>query len=517
MRYFARVLAASGLAAGLVAGLAGGPAQLARADVITIKQDSLRTGWDPSEPTLNPATVGGGTFGKLFSASVDGQVYAQPLVAAGNVLVATEKNYVYSLNGVTGAVNWRLSLGPSWPSSAAKCDDLVPDIGVTSTPVYDPKTGTLYVTAVVNNGQPNVYLFAIDARLGTVNWRVRIQGAPANDPKQRFNPFTARQRAGLLMLGGDVYIGFASYCDHGPYVGYVAGVNTSTRALQLWSSEVGLPNGHGGIWQSGGGLMSDGPGRIFFATGNGNSPAIGPGTTPRAHLGDSVVRLARQSDGSLLAKDFFSPANAPVLDQHDRDFGSGGPVGLPFGTSVYPHLLAQAGKDGRIFLLNRDSLGGRGDGPGQTDNVVYVTPVPYQGLFGQPAAFAGSGGNDFIYYVGSHDYMRALRLDVTNPAAPTLVDAANSPAVFGGGSGSPVVTSNGSDPASAIVWEVYSSGSAGTGGMLEAFDALPQGGELKMIWSAPLGTVSKFSVPATDSGRVYVGTRDGKVLGFGGS
>lgn len=508
-----------GLVAGLVAGLAGGPGRLARADVITIKHDPLRTGWDPNEPALSPAEVSSATFGRLFSTSVVGQVYAQPLVAAGRVLVATEKNYVYSLNAVSGAQNWRLSLGRSWPSSAAKCGDLTPDVGVTSTPVYDPKTGTLYVTAVVNDGpsvlRPNVYLFAIDARRGKVNWRVRIQGAPVNDPKQRFNPFTARQRAGLLMLGGDVYIGFASYCDHGPYVGYVAGVNTGTHAVKLWSSEAGLPSGRAGIWQSGGGLMSDGPGRIFFATGNGRSPAIGPGMTPRTHLGDSVVRLARQPNGSLLMKDFFSPVNAPLLDQHDQDFGSGGPVGLPFGTSVYPHLLVQAGKDGRIFLLNRDSLGGRGDRPGQTDNAVYVTPVPYRGQFGHPAAFAGSGGNDFIYYVGGHDYMRALRLDATNPAMPTLVDTATSPAIFGGGSGSPVVTSDGSGPASAIVWEVYSSGSAGTGGMLEAFDALPQGGKLKMIWSAPIGTASKFSVPATDSGRVYVGTRDGKVLGFG--
>ena len=513
------------VAAGLAAGMSGIAHAQARADEVTISQDQLRDGWDHNEPGLSPSIVTGGTFGRLFRTAVNGQVYAQPLAITApggqqSVIVATENDYVYSLDAQTGAVNWSLSLGPAWPSSAVGCDDLAPSIGITSTPVYDPATGTVYVAAVVNDSPsqyaPHVYLEAIDAATGTADWKVPVQGAPVNDPSRPFDPLTERQRASLLLLDGEVYFGFASYCDYSPYVGYVAGVNTVSHALTLWTSEAGLTDNQAGIWQSGSGLMADGPGRIFAATGNGVSPAPGAGTSPPGQLGDSVVRLGVQADGSLAAQDFFSPANAPTLDMRDTDYGSGGPVGLPFGTSVYPHLLAQAGKDGRVFLLSRDSLGGRAQGPGSTDNPVYVTPVPFSGQWGHPAAFAGSGGEDFLYYSGARDFLRALRFDgTTNPARPTLTDAGNSPATFGSSSGSPVVTSNGADPASAVVWEVYEANAAGANGTLEAFRAVPTGGQLPLLWSAPIGTASKFSVPATDSGRVYVGTRDGHVLGFG--
>jgi predicted lipoprotein with Yx(FWY)xxD motif len=519
MRTFARVFIVAGLVAGSLAGFVVVSGH-ARADEGTISQDQLRDGWDPNEPALSPATVGGGTFGQLFSTAVNGQVYAQPLVIGSSLVVATENDNVYSMNAQTGAINWSLSLGPAWPSSAVGCADLTPSIGITSTPVYDPATGTVYLTAVVNDGPnlytPSVYLVAINAQQGTVEWKTPVKGAPVNDPSRPFDPLTERQRASLLLLGGEVYMAFGSYCDYSPYVGYVAGVNTATRSLTMWTTESGVTDNQAGIWMSGNGLMSDGPGRIFAATGNGVSPAAGKGTSPPAELGDSVVRLGVQPDSSLAAQDFFSPANAPTLDVQDRDLGSGGPVGLPFGTATYPHLLVQAGKDGRIFVLNRDALGGREQGAGGADNPVYVTPTAYNGQWGHPAAFAGSGGNDYIYYVGSHDNLRALKFNgTTNPARPVLTDVANSPATFGGGSGSPVVTSNGTDPASAVVWEVYSSSDTGSGGTLEAFDAVSSGSQLKMIWSAPIGTASKFAVPATDGGRVYAGTRDGHVLGFG--
>lgn len=510
------------LAVVLATAALGGIAHAARADEDTISQNQLRDGWDPNEPGLSPAVVGSGSFGKLFSTAVNGQVYAQPLVVGGNVLVATENNWLYSLNGETGAVNWSLSLGPAWPSSVVGCGDLTPSIGNTSTPVYDPSTGTLYLTAVVNDGPsssaPHIYLFAITAQTGAVAWKVPIQGTPTNDPDRPFNPLTERQRASLLLMNGSVYMGFGSYCDYAPYAGYVVGVSTTTKALTMWTDEAGVTDDQGGIWMGGSGLMSDGSGRIFVSTGNGVSPPPGPGTSPPPELGDAVVRLAVQQDGSLAAQDFFSPADAPTLDVDDQDWGSGGPVGLPFGTTTYPDLLVQAGKDGRVFLLNGNGLGGRETGPGGTDNPVSMSG-PYGGEWGHPAAFAGGNGADYVYYTGAHDYLRALLFNGSNPAKPVLQDAANSTGTFGYSSGSPVVTSNGTAPASAVVWQVNSSGDAGTNGILEAFDAVPQqvGSvmQLKEIWSAPIGTASKFTTPATDSGRVYVGTRDGHVLGFG--
>ncbi len=507
------------------------PAATARADEVTASQDPLRDGWDPSEPGLSPAIVGGPSFGQLFSTAVNGQVYAQPVIAGSTVIVATENDNVYGLNAVTGAVQWSDSLGPPMPSSAQNsCDDLTPDNGVTSAPVYDPSTGTVYLVAVVNDGravsQPHIYLVAMSAQTGAIQWKVPIQGAPVNEPTRPFNPFTERQRAGLLLMNGSVYMAFSSYCDYAPYIGYVAGVNTSSQAVTLWTDEAGLTDTQAGVWLGGGGLMSDGSGRIFVSTGNGVSPAPGAGGSPPSELGDSVIRLNVAAGGALSAADFFSPANAPALDAADEDFGSGGPTGLPFGTSSLPHLLVQAGKDGRVFLLDRDSLGGREQGPGGTDAVVSQAG-PFGGQWGHSAAFGDtttvgtSSSNDFVYYVGRSDPLRFLKFELNASGTPILADVANSTAAFGYSSGSPVVTSNGTDPASAVVWEVYTSGPSGAGGMLEAFDAVPPAScassapcTTSPIWSAPIGTASKFTIPATNNGVVYVGTRDGHVLAF---
>ena len=135
--------------------------------------------------------------------------------------------------------------------------------------------------------------------------------------------------------------------------------------------------------------MSHGLGRIFVTSSNGISSPSGPGTSPPGQLAESVIRLAPLSSGALAARDFFSPADAPRLDAADTDFGSGGPVGLPFGTRSYPHVLVQAGKDGRIFLLNRDYLGGREQARGLGDRVLSVT-APFHGQWGHPAVFGNT-------------------------------------------------------------------------------------------------------------------------------
>ena len=283
-----------------------------------------------------------------------------------------------------------------------------------------------------------------------------------------------------------------------------------------------------GIWQSGGGLMSDGPGRIFVASGNGISPPPGPGHAPPGQLAESVIRLAPQPNGTLAAKDFFSPANAPTLDAGDLDYGSAGPVGFPVGTMAYPHILVQGGKIGRIFLLDSDDLGGREQGPGSTDHDLFQSQS-YGGLWGHPAVFeqstsplppGSSGLSDYVYYLGKKDYLRAFRLGTNHAGRPVLTDVANSTYTFGFSSGSPVVTSSGTDPSSAVVWVVDSSGMSGTGAFLMAFDAVPHpakggGVKLQQIAAEPIGTAGQFSIVATRKSMVYVGTRDGHVLGFG--
>ena len=162
---------------------------------------------------------------------------------------------------------------------------------------------------------------------------------PTNASGLTFSGTNQLARPGLLVLNGWVYAAFGSHCDHKPYVGYVAGFNVASGGRTLWADETGSANNQAGIWQSGGGVMSDGSGRIFFTSGNGVSPAAGPGTKPPHQLAESVVRLGRNSAGTLSAKDFFSPDSAPKLGSADTDWCSGSPMGLPLGTATYPHVL----------------------------------------------------------------------------------------------------------------------------------------------------------------------------------
>ncbi|MFF2246620.1 choice-of-anchor D domain-containing protein [Arthrobacter sp. NPDC058130] len=492
------------------------------ADVGTIAHDSLRTGWDKNEPGLSPSAVASSNFGKLFSTTVDGQVYAQPLVIGSTVIAATENNAVYGLNSETGAPKWTRKLGPAWPASTVHCGDLTPNIGITSTPVYDPATKSVFLLAKTNDGAskqfPHWYMHSLDVATGAEKpgFPVSIQGAPTNDPTRPFNPMTAMQRPGLLLMDGVVYAGFASHCDYTPFVGYVVGVSTAGRQTTMWATESGNANAEGGIWHSGGGLVSDGPGQILLTTGNGISPKPGPGSKPPTTLAEAVVRLRVGSDGNLKATDFFSPADNAKLNRNDADLGSGAPVAIPdgYGTAAHPHLLAQIGKDGTMYLLDRDNLGGMAQGPGGTDAVLDKAG-PYSGVWGRPA-FLGTPSGGYLYIVESNGYLRAFKLVPGANGGISLAAVGTSAGTFGFSSGAPSVTSTGTDGSSALVWVVYVSGGTGADAELRAYRAIPDNtGNLKEVFSAPLGIGAKFSSVATDKGRVYVGTRDGHVMGFG--
>jgi hypothetical protein len=530
-------------AAGLTAVAAAGPAGAAAAhasrhhhaapvaagsgpagDETTVSQNDLRDGWDPNEPTLTPAAVQGGQFGRIFKTSVNGQVYGQPLVVGSTLIVATENDWVYGLNATTGAVLWKTSLGT--PYHITTCSNLTPNIGVTSTGVYDPSTNTVYELGLVHESSWEWHLFGLNVSTGAITFKWRIAGHPTNDQNLSFSALPQGQRASLLLMNGWVYAAFASHCDHDSYDGYVAGWNVgSPGTTTLWADDVGTANKKGGIWQSGGGIMSDGSGRIFVASGNGISPAKGPGSNPPAQLAESVIRLQPQSDGSLKAQDFFSPSNAPSLDQSDSDLGSGGPTGLPFGTSTYPDVMMQAGKGGEIYLLNRDNLGGRSSG--DSGALASVSPIATQ--YSHPAFFADTttlttsnapGSNDYMIYVGKNDYMREFKIGVSSSDKPTLKDMNNSTFTLGYSSGAPAITSNGTDPGTGLIWEEHHNDSTGSGGTLGAWELLgvPRSGggtKLSEIWTAPIGTASEFTELATNNGMVYLGTRDGNVYGFG--
>ncbi|MEU0209470.1 Ig-like domain-containing protein [Streptomyces canus] len=509
--------------AALIGTTIGLVASSAQADQTTQGVDNLRTNWDQSESALSPAVVQSSAFGRLFATKLDGQIYAQPLVLGDQVIAVTESNTLYGLDRTTGAIEWSKNYGPAWPASAIGCGDLAPNVGATATPVYDSATGSLYFTTKVDDGtsthrHPKWLMHAVDPASGAerAGWPVTIAGSPVNDPGNAFDAYYEQQRPGLLLMDGVVYAGFGGHCDAWPYRGYVVGVSTTGHSItSMWASVTGASTGGAGIWQSGGGLVSDGSGRIFFSTGNGISPAPGPGKTVQGTLAESVVRLQVNADNSLSTADFFSPSDAATLDLTDQDISSGAPMALPdgFGTAEHPHLLIQQGKDGRVFLLDRDNLGGMGQGPQGGDAAVSKSG-PYQGMWGHPAFWGGDGG--YVYIVGNQGPLRALKYGVRNGGTPTLTLTGQSQDTFGYTSGSPLVTSDGTDESSALVWMTSATNASGADGTLRAYSPTPDGnGRLQLLWSAPIGTATKFSTPTAERGKVYVGTRDGVLYGFG--
>jgi HYDIN/CFA65/VesB-like, Ig-like domain len=522
----------------------------AGADDFTVSLNNSRTGWDPNEPLLSPTAVKTISPTPRVDASVSGVVQAQPLMihALNEVIVATENDMVYGIVATganAGHINWSTPLGSPYDiakvSTFKKCTDLVPNIGVTGTPVYDPGSGNLYMFAnIVKSGSPGYYLVAVNATTGAYNssGNIHISGHPSNDSHISFSAKYEMERPGVLLASdGSIWAAFGSHCDYKPYAGYVTRVALgSSPKVSLWTDEAALTNDQAGIWQGGGGVVQDPQGNIFVTSGNGVSPTRT--NTPPGQLAESVIHLT-YTGSAIKALDFFSPANAPSLDAADTDFGSGGSVALPLGTSTYPNVLAAPSKDGRIWLLNRNALGGREQGPGKGDNALSVIKSA-GGDWGHPAVFAdtttltssnASTANDFLFYTGKDANMQVFRFGVNSSDKPTLSTVAHSNLTYGYESGSPVVTSNGTDPTSAVVWAVLTvntSGKTGVGAYLTAYalgKVASTGGTpssctssaqctLTPIWTSKTFTSAKFTTPATSDGWVYIGTRNGHLLGY---
>ena len=494
---------------------------------LTNSGGDLRDGWYPNEPSITPELVTGGTFGQLWSTPVKGQVYAQPLLDAGTLLVASEENNVYGLNPETGAVQWSKHVGEPWNPGEISCADLEPKVGITSTPVIDPETNIAYFTykTARHEGQePQWFIDAVSVVTGTQvpAFPVRLTGNAQNGGRP-FEPGNQLQRPGLLLMNGVVYAAFGSDCDTPEWQGWVFGVSTEGEIKARWVAD---ETGDGaGIWQSGAGLTSDGPGRILLSTGNGGAPTSpASGHSPPTDLGESVVQLEVQPAGSLKAVDFFAPYNAHFLDEWDADFASGGVTALPneyFGTPALPHLAVAVGKDGYVYLLNRDELGGIGQGPSGSDKVVQ-TIGPYGGVWSRPGVWPGEGGWVYIPTAsggtsasGSSGNLQVYAYGLSAHGEPRLSLQGTSKEAFGFSSGAPVITSDGTSPGSALVWIVWAPNGGGGGAQLRAYAPRPVNGEPELVWSRPIGTSAKFAIPGVGAGRLYVGTRDGHVLGFG--
>ena len=499
--------------------------QLESVQAPTNRGNDSRDGWYPAEPGLTPQLVGSSDFGQVFKTQLNGQIYAQPLLVGHILLVATETNWVYGLNPTTGAIEWSRQIGKPFADAPVHCPDLTPYLGVTSTPTIDPTTGVAYLVDQVQlPGRSGIAWFmnAINPATGAEMPRfpVEIKGPASNNPEQKFLPLQELQRPGLLYLGGVVYAAFGSHCDHTPFAGFIAGVSTRGRQTTLWTDEAGpgSEGGGGGIWQASGGLTSDGPGQILFASGNAEGPAtnhpIGsiPGHSPPANLGDSVVRLSVQKDGSLKATDFFTIHNDAKADEDDWDL-SGSPVVLPaaFSTPKYPHLLVATGKEGIVYLLDADDLGGHSEGSGGRDDVVGEYGPNGQAI-STAGVWPGDGGYVYVSTIqsasGHAGAIDVYKFTATASGQPglRLVGLGSQAAVFG--VSGPIVTSDGTTSGSAVMWVI-------DGASLQAYEPVPVNHRLKLLGTWFVGNTCAFSPPGIGDNIVYVGVQDGYLYGFG--
>jgi hypothetical protein len=503
LRRFAVAIALAALAwTSLVA-----PPLPAKADSSTVSAGALRTGWDPNEPDLTRAAVTGGGFGELFHVPVDGVVFAQPVAARGVIVVATEHDKVYGVDETTGALRWGPVSAGAFEPDDHSCGQVTPHVGITATPVIDATTNTVYVMARDFHGSGNTAwrLHALDLFTGGehTGWPVTIGGSAHNAPTHSFNAYQAEQRPGLLLLGGSIFAGFGSFCDQEPYEGWIAGVSTSTRSLSLYTDE---PSGsEGAFWGSGGGFIADGPNTFLATSGNGRGSNASNDQAPMGsgpanngtNLGDAVIRFTVEGDGITVdAGDYFSQAQ---VDNNDLDLGSSMASALPdsMGVGGHPHLAAVGGKFGTLYLLDRDHLGGRH--PGDTGA---VSQIGTGDLYGHVASWPGDSGG-LIY------------ADTTNGLhAYTINGGLNEVSTNSGsqGDGSPLVTSDGTTPGSAVVW-VYQRSSRN----LVAYGAVPSGGALPELHAWTVGSTgdAHFNDVAADHGRIIVAADDGFVHVFG--
>ena len=337
-------------------------------DHVSQRQCSHRS--EHQETTLTPANVNFNTFGKIFTAAVDGEVYAQalimPNVSIGGgthtvLYAATEHDSVYAIDADTGVIYWRKSLIPAGGSTVSSgadlnCGDVATEVGITGTPVIDPAGGTLYVVAKVKlAGVIAQHLHALDLTTGaekfggpnTIAASVPGTASDGNGGIVTFNPTQENQRTALLLENGHVIVAWTAHCDKTPWHGWVMSYGATTLTLE--GTYNASANGYGnGIWMSGGGPAADPAGNVFFATGNGSWNST--------DLGESVVKLGAPSGSTLPVLDYFTTYDQSALTLADHDLSAGGLILLPT-LANGQQLLVIMGKDGNIYLLNRANLG----------------------------------------------------------------------------------------------------------------------------------------------------------------
>jgi hypothetical protein len=521
--------------------------------VLTYHNNLSRDGTNIREFALTTSNVNTSTFGKLFSCPADGAIYAQPvwlsnLSVAGSshnvVIVATQHESLYAFDADASPCTtlWHVNLidsmhgGTSGETSVPSAGsgalvgsgygDISPEVGITGTPVIDPTTNTLYVVSKSVNSTTQFFqrLHAIDVTTGnervapqSIDSSISVPGTGAGSVTGRvaFDPRNESQRPGLVLSNGVIYVAWASHEDHDPYHGWVIGFNASSLApvanpvFNTTPNQVGtLSYSRGGIWMGGGAPAVDSSGNLFFITGNGTFDA----NTGGSNYGDSVVKLSTAS--GLSVADYFTPLDQASLDANDTDFGSGAAtilVDQPAGPVA--HLVIGGGKQGNLFLLNRDNMGKFSS---STNNVIQTINLG-NSIFATPVFWQNN-----LYVAGVGPLKQFAFNSATGKFNGAPLSQSSMSYRFPGAT--PSVSSNGAT--NGIVWALdnglyctpQSSGCGAT--VLHAYDATNLATEL---WNSSqaagnrdlAGHAVKFTVPTVANGKVYVGTRgnDSSVLG----
>ena len=507
--------------------------------VLTYHYDNTRQGQNTNETLLTPGNVNTNGFGKLFSYAVDGYVYAEPLImtnlAIPNqgshnvVFVATEHDTLYAFDadgnlGTNNGVLWKLNLGLSATSSGAPFGgrfnggtgytDIVPEVGITATPVIDPQTGTIYVDAFTKDvvGGVTSYnhrIHALDVTTGAerpyspiiVAGAVPGTGIGSVGGVQTFSAIQHGARPALGLANGVLVVTYASYADTDPYHGWVFTYNASNLTqLGIFNTtpnasvaDFGSHAAEGGIWQGGGGICIDASNNLYFETGNGSFTA----NTNGGDYADSIMKLS--TTNGLAVADYFTPFDQASLAAADTDLGSCGPLLLPdsLGSVAHPHLLVGAGKSGKIYLIDRDNMGHWHSG---NDSQIVQSFSGINGSWSPPVYW-----NNLLFFQASSAAMKSF--SVSNASInQTAVGTAS--ASVGSLNGSPVISANGAK--SGIAWVLNNnSGNSGSSGTLYAFDAVNIS---HLLWSSSqmgsrdsTGPLVKMTTPTVAGGKVYVG------------
>ena len=485
-------------------------------NVLTGNYDNLRTNANLQETILNPSNVGSNGFGKVATLPVDGQIYAQPLYAAGiqirgvgtrNVLyVATMHNTVYAFDAdstQSTAPYWQVNLGASVPSSLLNFTDILPETGILSTPVIDLGKQVMYVVAdSLESDGPVFRLHALSLTDGhemmngsaVISAVVKGDGDGSAFGSLAFDASLHLQRPGLALSNGVVYISFGSHADNGEFHGWIFGYSAAN--VQFRVSVVNLsPNGVGAsVWQSGRAPALDASGNLYVATGNGDFDGI-------TNFSESVLKLS--SDLKVL--DYYTPDNWDHLNENDWDVGSTGVILLP------NNGMVTGAKSGKLYLIN----GPMGHlGPSKTSSVQGVQ-VNKWGMF--DFAVWNNKKGPIVYLQEPWGPLKAFQivngriseavLSQTDPIVPTFF-------------GSIAISANGSADGTAIVWETTGDyGTRQVPGILHAYDASDVSKELWNSTMSPdrdaLGRFAKFAIPTVANGRVYVPTFSNALVIYG--